>query len=57
MAPGYDAGFNGGSYGVWNPTEYGIRFEASAVPEPATLTLLGGGFLALAGTIRRRLIP
>ncbi len=54
---GYDAGFNGGSYVIWNPTEYASSFQASAVPEPTTLALLGGGFLALGGTIRRKLLP
>ena len=39
------------------PTEHAIAFQATLVPEPGTLALMGGGILALAGTIRRKLLP
>jgi len=41
---GYDAGFNGGSYVVWDPAESAIAFQATLVPEPSTLALMGGAF-------------
>jgi hypothetical protein len=32
-----------------------VQGEASTIPEPGTLSLLGSGFLGLAGMLRRRL--
>ena len=52
---GYDAGFNGGRYVQWNPTEYGLDFSASTTPEPSTLLMMGSGLIGLAGLARKRL--